>query len=200
MLLLSDVRVGFPWPYFPAEAAEIRAALPVSACEVAIAKVIAEARHFLSSPAIAERATDIRPNARTQIQRLTIAVDEARDALKALDREALLHLSSTAELPDEAPLRFLTAVYAFGYNRGLIDLPIVNVIGRKPNRHINELQRRLKVIWEEAHKPRRRPTRGWPRFRDACLDPIDPAPPADKKSRQDQLLSAKRREKSRDLD
>ncbi len=156
--LLADPNVGWPWPYFDDELTAIRTALrKVPNAEAALKAIVAEARRFLHPAAATERATHIRPNPRTQVQRLAAAVQEIKDALEALDIEAREHLHLSASLPDERPDTFQTAVYAFEYNAGLTNPPEVNVMGRKPTAHISALQLRIQKIIDRSYLPKRPP-------------------------------------------
>lgn len=195
--LLSDTAVGWPWPYTTDEIAGIRSALGRAVhIDKALQAIVAEARRFLSPPAAEARDAEKKPDARSQVAAVALAIKRVREALEGLDQEAIEYLNWYAAVPDERPIAYLEATYAFEYNPGIETLPEASPgPGRRPNLHIGFLQLRLEQIYIAAHSGNR-PTRGWPGFRDACLDPIDPAPVADSKTRQDQLRAAKGRKNS----
>src|SRR3954454_6749299 len=111
--LLSDVNVGWPWPYSKSEAAAIADAVPDESSRATLEVVIEEARLFLSPPAVAERAINVKPNSTIQVLRLSRAVQEVKDAIEALDLNAQKHLEEAAALNEERPFTYLRATYAF---------------------------------------------------------------------------------------
>jgi hypothetical protein len=167
-----------PWPYDNAELDRIRKTLPAPSASVAVEEVLFAARRFLHRNWLRKsREEPAKPDPRSELARIRDAADELLEAIKAAsplaDRHLINNPSPAVVGQPLRPLGLLRWIERFKHDnsRALRALPERDAMGRPEKISEQRWVYTLRLAWEDAHALAP-PERGWPSFRDACVEPL----------------------------
>lgn len=189
--VLDDFAVAWPWPYSQTQLDQIEKCLKQFQAPLQATVAVVMAARFYVGMDTARRGLG-NENPHTEIVRLAAAIDELVSSLEGLGAEARLHLQ-VSDLAKEFPTlqwRLLREAYALQSNPGLQAPPAPHdTRGAPVKRPLDWLLLRLHSIVEPFVAANG--GRGFPAFRNACLEPLGLK--ADESTQQDRLQTAKQR-------
>jgi hypothetical protein len=177
----KDPDISRPWSYSSDDLEAIRRAVPKTATEHdawLLADASATARMFVRHMRLRSSS---KPNPRDEIKRLKNAVEELREAIDGLSSQAQKHLRDNlrpVRAPGEKPFAASSLCYAldrFSHeNRDALERPPeIRRGGPATKGHVQWLVFRLWLAFTHANGGNQR-ARGFPAFRKACCDPLQP--------------------------
>ncbi len=163
-----------PWPYTDEQFAAIRETLPAAGdCEQIHALVLKVARTYARSRSLPSRRHG-KTAPREEIEAARAALEGVIKACRRLSPPAIEHLQATTAEPVVGLVASVIS-HSIGLLKvsGMDDLPpATERRGRDTDRILARLVLGCEDIWSAL--PGGRPRQGFPRFRAACVAPLDP--------------------------
>ena len=166
-----------PWPYSAAQLACILKSFRQVPPSITSERVIFAARWFIAHTRKKSREPR-KYNPSAELARLQVAVAELQNAIKAVHAKARKHLDDNPSLgsnahPPMTLFQLTNALHHFNHDNrfALRRLPNGSQMGRAEKPQDEWLIWQFWTAWEIGHG-RQPPTRGWPKFRTACTEPL----------------------------